>query len=210
MPRSRQSRDPVRRSHPGWRSEPWLSWLVRWSCAGTWGQSARLGTMDVDPPAASGPGSWTGAASPACPTRFAEVAVEPRRHRRIRCCWRELRAGAPEGLVVVADFQTAGRGRFDRSWESPPGKSLLFSVLLRPGDHGSRRPAPPRRRRRVPGPDRRGRGSSPGSRSSSKWPNDLLFGDRKLAGVLAESAAEWGPRGRRRRQRRLAWDLPKP
>ncbi|MBV8236357.1 MAG: biotin--[acetyl-CoA-carboxylase] ligase, partial [Acidimicrobiia bacterium] len=44
----------------------------------------------------------------------------------------EARAGAPEGVVAVADRQTAGRGRLDRSWEAPPGSALLLSVLLRP------------------------------------------------------------------------------
>src|SRR5262245_34207003 len=43
------------------------------------------------------------------------------------------RQGAPDGLVVVADLQTAGRGRLGRSWEAPPGSSLLVSVLLRRG-----------------------------------------------------------------------------
>src|SRR5262245_18318165 len=42
------------------------------------------------------------------------------------------RAGAPEGIVGVADHQTAGRGRRDRRWVAPPGASLLVSVLLRP------------------------------------------------------------------------------
>ncbi len=42
------------------------------------------------------------------------------------------RQGEPEGLVAVADHQTAGRGRLDRRWESPHGANLLASVLLRP------------------------------------------------------------------------------
>jgi BirA family transcriptional regulator, biotin operon repressor / biotin---[acetyl-CoA-carboxylase] ligase len=48
--------------------------------------------------------------------------------------WVAARAveGAPEGLVATADFQSAGRGRMDRRWESPPGASLLCSILLRP------------------------------------------------------------------------------
>ena len=44
----------------------------------------------------------------------------------------EARAGAPEGTVAVADYQTAGRGRLGRRWEAPPGSNLLVSVLLRP------------------------------------------------------------------------------
>ena len=44
----------------------------------------------------------------------------------------EARAGAPGGVVVVADRQTAGRGRLDRRWEAPSGSALLVSVLLRP------------------------------------------------------------------------------
>src|SRR3989442_14189547 len=44
----------------------------------------------------------------------------------------EARAGAAEGLVVVADHQTAGRGRLGRTWVAPPGSSLLVSVLFRP------------------------------------------------------------------------------
>ena len=42
------------------------------------------------------------------------------------------RSGGPEGVVVVADHQTAGRGRLDRSWEAPPATSLLLSILVRP------------------------------------------------------------------------------
>jgi aminoglycoside phosphotransferase (APT) family kinase protein len=50
----------------------------------------------------------------------------------------EARAGAPHGLVAVADHQTAGRGRLGRSWEAAPGSSLLVSVLLRPDLPASR------------------------------------------------------------------------
>ncbi len=46
----------------------------------------------------------------------------------------QARAGAAEGLVLVAEEQTAGRGRLGRSWSAPPGAGLIFSVLLRPSD----------------------------------------------------------------------------
>ena len=49
----------------------------------------------------------------------------------------QARRGAPPGLVVVADHQTAGRGRLDRRWESPSGTNLLASLLLRPQCDGA-------------------------------------------------------------------------
>src|SRR5258705_10274742 len=45
---------------------------------------------------------------------------------------RQARAGRPEGLVILTDEQTAGRGRMGRAWAAPPGSSLLLSLLLRP------------------------------------------------------------------------------
>ena len=47
-------------------------------------------------------------------------------------CRKRGEAGDPEGTVVVADYQTAGKGRLGRRWEASRGKDLLFSVLLRP------------------------------------------------------------------------------
>jgi BirA family biotin operon repressor/biotin-[acetyl-CoA-carboxylase] ligase len=98
----------------------------------------------------------------------------------------QARAGAPEGLVLVAEEQVAGRGRMGRAWASPPRAALTFSVLLRPDG------VPPARLgwlpllagvatagalHRVSGLDAR-----------LKWPNDVLVGPRKLAGILAEAS----------------------
>jgi BirA family biotin operon repressor/biotin-[acetyl-CoA-carboxylase] ligase len=94
--------------------------------------------------------------------------------------WAQM--GAREGLVLIAREQTAGRGRLDRSWQSPPG-GLYLSLLLRP-------PIPLARAnqltmlvslaaidacRQVAG-----------LQANPKWPNDLLLGRKKLAGVLTE------------------------
>ena len=115
------------------------------------------------------------------------------------------RQGAPAGLVAVADHQTAGRGRLDRRWESPPGANLLASVLLRPGCGagdvhlcaGAVALAGADACREVAGVE-----------PVLKWPNDLLLDGAKLAGVLAEAEFA-GPaldrrRGRHRDQRGLA------
>jgi BirA family biotin operon repressor/biotin-[acetyl-CoA-carboxylase] ligase len=102
--------------------------------------------------------------------------------------------GAPEGMVVVADFQTAGRGRFERRWESPPGKSLLFSVLLRP----SREELPPARRHLAVAAVSLALVEAARDVANVavqlKWPNDLIVrdapaGDKKVAGVLAEATS---------------------
>ncbi len=96
------------------------------------------------------------------------------------------RAGAPEGVVVVTDHQTAGRGRRGRSWEAPPGSSLLVSVLLRPPpDPGLTALVTMACALAAAGACVDVAGFDPGL----KWPNDLVVGDRKLAGVLAELVA---------------------
>ena len=94
-----------------------------------------------------------------------------------------LDASLPEGAIAIADVQTAGRGRLGRTWEAPPGTSILCSILLKP---------PPDRKlpqlalvagvavadaieeltRLAP---------------QIKWPNDVLLGGRKVAGILAEA-----------------------
>ena len=98
-------------------------------------------------------------------------------------------ADAPEGAVVVADEQTAGRGRLERSWWAPPGSSLLLSVLFRP-------PFTPLQAQRltmicslavcdaiaeVPGMQTTGLQAA-----GVKWPNDVLINGRKVCGILTE------------------------
>ena len=95
---------------------------------------------------------------------------------------RRARAGEIEGLVLRADHQSRGRGRLGRLWEAPPATALLCSVLLRPpleSDHlqwavvavalSARRAL-----------------ANFGVACDLKWPNDLLVGSKKVAGVLAE------------------------
>ena len=98
----------------------------------------------------------------------------------------EAGAGAPAGTVYVADFQTAGRGRRDRTWEAPPKSSLLCSVLLRPTielaeAHLATIAMALSARAAV--------GGATGVTPMLKWPNDLLFDDAKFGGILAEVAA---------------------
>jgi BirA family biotin operon repressor/biotin-[acetyl-CoA-carboxylase] ligase len=90
------------------------------------------------------------------------------------------REGTDDGLVVVADVQTAGRGRLGRSWEAPPGSSLLVTVLLRRGPQ-------PRAMMAAGLALAAGVEEVAGVDVALKWPNDLLVGERKLAGLLAEA-----------------------
>ncbi len=89
----------------------------------------------------------------------------------------------PEGALVVADYQTTGRGRLGRSWEAPAGTALLFSVLLKP---------PPERHApelsllagiAVADALERILGLS----VQIKWPNDVMLRRQKIAGCLAEA-----------------------
>ncbi|MEV0877619.1 biotin--[acetyl-CoA-carboxylase] ligase [Micromonospora echinofusca] len=110
------------------------------------------------------------------------------------------RAGEPEGLVVVAERQTAGRGRRGRVWQSPARAGIATSVLLRPGEAVADRdwPAAPQT----------GYGWLPllagvalieavtrlaELDAGLKWPNDLLVGDAKCAGILAEAVPGASP-----------------
>jgi BirA family transcriptional regulator, biotin operon repressor / biotin---[acetyl-CoA-carboxylase] ligase len=104
------------------------------------------------------------------------------------------RAGEPEGLVVIAEYQTAGRGRRDRAWTSPPRAGIATSVLLRPGraDPGRGWPAVPRPAygwlpllagmALVAAVDR-----VADLQAALKWPNDLLVGGAKCGGILADA-----------------------
>jgi BirA family transcriptional regulator, biotin operon repressor / biotin---[acetyl-CoA-carboxylase] ligase len=100
------------------------------------------------------------------------------------------RAGAAAGSVLVAEEQTAGRGRLDRSWHSPTGAGLTFSVLLRPAEiaPGSRGWLPLLTGVAVAA----ALAHQTAVDARLKWPNDVLADDpedpRKLAGILAEQA----------------------
>jgi BirA family biotin operon repressor/biotin-[acetyl-CoA-carboxylase] ligase len=98
-------------------------------------------------------------------------------------------AGVPEGLVVVAERQSAGRGRRDRIWVSPPRAGLTLSVLLRPGQ-GVGATVPQRYWGWLPllagVALREAVGRLAELDARLKWPNDLLIGDAKCAGILAE------------------------
>jgi BirA family transcriptional regulator, biotin operon repressor / biotin---[acetyl-CoA-carboxylase] ligase len=95
------------------------------------------------------------------------------------------RGGASEGLVVVAEQQTTGRGRLDRAWTSPARAGLTFSFLLRPTfPVAAWGWLPLLTGLAVAGPLRRLSGLD----VRLKWPNDVLAGDRKLGGILTEVA----------------------
>jgi BirA family biotin operon repressor/biotin-[acetyl-CoA-carboxylase] ligase len=98
--------------------------------------------------------------------------------------WEALAEGLPDGTTIVADVQTRGRGRAGRAWQTGPGQGLALSVVF----HAACAPAA-------------GRGAIPlaaglalaralerlGLRAELKWPNDLLIGGRKVAGILCET-----------------------
>lgn len=97
--------------------------------------------------------------------------------------------GAPHGTLVVADAQTAGRGRGGRHWLTPPGSGLAVSLILRP----VRLAAEQAWGLNVLGALAILDGLElEGVRAQIKWPNDVLAGGRKLAGVLAEATWQGG------------------
>lgn len=98
---------------------------------------------------------------------------------------RAARAGAPEGTLAVAASQTAGRGRFDRSWESPGGGAYVSCVLRPPLAPAALVPLP-----LVAAVGVAEGLATLGLEARLKWPNDVEVEGRKLAGILLEMAAE--------------------
>jgi len=95
--------------------------------------------------------------------------------------------GAAHGEVVVAEGQTGGRGRRGRSWEMAPGRNVAFSVVLRPSGLPTARAPELTLVASLAVCDALRRA---GVDTGIKWPNDLLAGGRKIAGILTELAAE--------------------
>lgn len=95
--------------------------------------------------------------------------------------------GAADGTAIVADSQTAGRGRLQRRWASPKGKGIYLSVILRPAIPVTHAPqltmlaavAVARAIQRVTGLEAR-----------TKWPNDVVISEKKVCGVLTEVSAQ--------------------
>jgi BirA family biotin operon repressor/biotin-[acetyl-CoA-carboxylase] ligase len=97
---------------------------------------------------------------------------------------RRALAGEPAGLVVVAEHQTSGRGRLDRTWVTPARAALTFSLLLSPdGVTLARWPWLPLLAGLAVAEGVR---RAAGVRATLKWPNDVLVDGRKVAGILVE------------------------
>ncbi len=94
--------------------------------------------------------------------------------------------GTPDGTLVVADEQTAGRGRLGRAWVAAPGEALLFSLVFYP-------PLQPHEAYQLIMLSAvacvEGIAAETRLQPTIKWPNDLLLGRRKLAGILSEACA---------------------
>ena len=101
----------------------------------------------------------------------------------------EASEGAAEWTVLVAAEQTAGRGRLGRTWVSKPGQSLMVSVLLRPAVEAERAPLLSLAAG-VALVD--ALASACGLVARCRWPNDVVTGDRKLAGILSEAVFDGG------------------
>ncbi len=96
-------------------------------------------------------------------------------------------ADAPEGTLVIAEQQTAGRGRLGRSWVSEPGVGLYFSIVLRPSMPAAQSAILTLAIGLGVG---RGVGEACGRQCDIRWPNDVLLNGKKCSGILVEMAAD--------------------
>jgi BirA family biotin operon repressor/biotin-[acetyl-CoA-carboxylase] ligase len=102
--------------------------------------------------------------------------------------------GEPEGLVITAEEQSAGRGRLGRSWIVPPHSSLQLSVVLRPPLHPSQATSTMQMAALAVASTLRelvgAAISAPLPTVTLKWPNDVLLNEKKCAGILVETGVE--------------------
>lgn len=97
------------------------------------------------------------------------------------------KAGATDGLVILAERQTAGRGRRGAAWFSPPGESLAFSILIRPEEPKALWP----RLALATGLAVAEGIESLGVSAGIKWPNDVWIGGKKVCGILVEAGQDF-------------------
>lgn len=125
--------------------------------------------------------------------RAAGIDADPQYHEQIPSTNIEAvalaEAGAPAWTVVAAGHQTEGKGRLGRRWVEAPGKALLMSVLLRPSIAPEHAPLLSLLAATAMADACRELSRAP---VACKWPNDLVIGDRKVGGVLAEARIEGG------------------
>jgi BirA family transcriptional regulator, biotin operon repressor / biotin---[acetyl-CoA-carboxylase] ligase len=104
-----------------------------------------------------------------------------------RFAFKRAQEGGEEGEIVIAESQTQGKGRMGRNWFSPPSLNLYLSVILRPMLPPA---SAPRLTLMAAVALAETVQSFIGARPSIKWPNDVLVGGKKLAGILTESSCE--------------------
>jgi BirA family biotin operon repressor/biotin-[acetyl-CoA-carboxylase] ligase len=129
----------------------------------------------------------TGLADRLAGTRFSAVRWVDEIDSTNRELLDEAREGVVGPAVLVADHQTAGRGRRDRRWLAPPGSSLLVSVLVRLQVAPDRLPLATAAAALATSD---AVAEVAGVEAGLKWPNDVVVGERKLAGVLAEAVGD--------------------
>lgn len=133
------------------------------------------------------------------PARISELLTTRRFGRRVyyypetdstnRIAVELIRRGEEDGCLVIADYQTAGRGRLDRAWTSPPGRDLLFTLILRPGESvGNVLPVT----LVLALAAARGLSGLTGAEVLVKWPNDVVTPDGKIGGILAQQPSVGG------------------
>ncbi len=119
-------------------------------------------------------------------TRFVDIRIVGEVDSTNRVVRDLADAGAAEGVVVAAEHQTAGKGRLGRTWEAPARSAILASVLLRPDLASAERYLVTAA---MALSAREACATVAGFRPQLKWPNDLVAGDAKVAGILAQATS---------------------